>query len=435
MKKNKNAAKSSKSIETKASNKVVANNENDCETSAKRHPELVYFCYKTRSLETLNDVSALYKHYENGDISSEEFIKEYNRMTWSPEYETPLAYGDENEDQIDISNCYDEELCYDTFDNTMGLYLKNKYNYKNTEITDKNKSSIVLNILSNKITLDEARHLEQFLFEEKAMCGIGINRVKKFLNNRAKTGDKFANFLSTILQIEEKLAISMIFDTEYSHYHPVINKRICDNLISLLRRYGVHLCGYIAHDCTIFDLGDSQFYTKLYIDLTNEITISYLVSNNYKEKLEPYKNEIMTSHESNLSKIEHVIECFYGEEIHIWHCFNPAKESDFILSKNIMIKRHDQYADVIIRCYPKCAIRDQYFNGRHCDVSEDIPNILELTPYYWSIIKQSDADVLCYDYKEREESMWHGPSDFYNNIIRYKCYNDDGTEIKLDYNY
>ena len=167
---------------------------------------------------------------------------------------------------------------------------------------------------------DRARHkkpdhselIKQLSKMRTRMCGIGTNRLKRFLNARIKAGDKTAELYRTALELEDVNIRAKKYKGDYSvrcyNKKEVLLSRLCD----LCRNHGDILYGCHYDNATV-----DYINSVMYFELPGCEQISFHCHLNGRKAvhLPTYPKEWDEKVESTLPKLEAAIMLLYGADI------------------------------------------------------------------------------------------------------------------------
>ena len=407
---------------------------------------------------TQEDAARLLKldvQYESGEISREEFVTK--RFMLIEEIRKALGYiispneiyPDDFEEGIEPLERYENDYsdCSNPSDKYHAMIMMATDKLDENTNGDPSERAVVLNVLSNEISLKEASQLEELFNKKATMCGIGTTRVREFLSCKSIEGDEAAMILWLALNIEDRRISSLVSKQDYFSSKVISANLSLNNLIKLIRKTGIGDYGYINTQYTIFSSDQDCTCRTLYIELPEGIQISFTVPSSYRDFLKPYEKEVVSSDKSNLVRIEEAICKLYGEEMLKRYGSSPAAPD--VVPANLLIRKHNQYVEIYKRFYPyfivpskelahkasKKVVGDVPAESESSTNSKSNQQLLELIQCDYDIIRFREYDYLT-ELKERYDNDEISRQQYYfmnshllSYIDHYDCFNGDGTPI------
>lgn len=196
------------------------------------------------------------------------------------------------------------------------------------------------------ISFEDLSQLKELYAKRASMCGIGTRKLKNFLNQKAKEGDKAAEILYIALKLEDKRISSRLYDEKYQSKRLNEMTEYETRLLRLIEESKIGDYGYIVPPYCDFAYTKS-YSTTLCIDLPGDEQIGF--DTYYNRRKKSYRKAVKKPRETNLTKIENAINKLYSEQI--LKKYGDSAEDSNVRIPDITIKVDKAHCTVIRRKY------------------------------------------------------------------------------------
>lgn len=155
--------------------------------------------------------------------------------------------------------------------------------------------------------------IRQLSSMREGMCGIGTNRLKRFLNKKIKEGDKVAEIFSTALNLEDaNIRAKKYSGSTYSDHYYDEKEKLLKELIGLCCEKGNILFGYQYTDDDFAYINAVMYFN---LPGCEQVSFHCHLETADANTLPKFPNEWDGQKNSTLPKLEKAILAQYGEEI------------------------------------------------------------------------------------------------------------------------